>query len=180
MRRLSLISLLLCSINLLPAQELPPYIQLEPYSTVEVAGDLMDGYPLDYLSWAWNSSIACFTQLQEPLFSGSHVMYYTDIPAYSQLEVMLVPDSTNANMSLYAYQVGRVNETNLVPNLSRCIRCEASYYIDAPVYGRVQDHTRTVRDLLALNRPYQCVIVVAGADGLMDGSYRLLITHSPY
>ncbi|MEO1448802.1 MAG: hypothetical protein AAFV07_04700 [Bacteroidota bacterium] len=172
--------LLLLFISALQAQELPPYIELEPFGTVEVYGDLYEGYPLDHLSWAWNSSVACFTQLQESQFSGSHVTYYTDIPAYSQLEIKVIPDSADANFSLYAYQVGRVDASNMVPNLKRCIRCEADYKRSAPVRGRVEDHTRTVRDLLAVNRPYQCVIVVVGAEGLMEGGFTLLVSHSPY
>lgn len=179
MQKLICLFFLLSSFSL-SAQEIPPYIELEPYGTVEVYGDLYEGYPLDHLSWAWNSAVACFTQIQEPLFSGSHVTYYTDIPAYSQLEIKVIPDSVDANFSLYAYQVGRVSEDCMVPNLRRCIRCEADYKRDRPVRGRVEDHTRTVRDLLAINRPYQCVIVVVGAEGLMEGGFRLQVTHKAY
>ena len=139
-------------------------------------GNLNQGKPMSDLSWAWSSNNACFPATQQKKFTGNHVLYYTDLPAYSEMEVTVIPKDPNANFSLYAYQVGRVSESKIVPNLSSCTRCEADHKWDFKKRGKTQDHTRTVKDLLAIANPFQVVIGVVGADGLAEGDYELHIT----
>ena len=157
------------------AQELPPYIELMPNETVVVTGDLSEGQKMTDLSWAWNSSVACFPATQQAKFTGQHVLYYVDVPRYSELTITVIPTDKSQNFSLYAYQVGQLDAGNLVPNLSRCIRCEADHAWDRPVRGRTQDHTRTVRDILAINNPYQAVVAVVGPPGAAAGSFELRV-----
>ena len=46
---------------------------------------------MENLSWAWKSNNACFPETQKNKFTGNHVLYYTDLPAYSEMEVTVVP-----------------------------------------------------------------------------------------
>ncbi len=143
--------------------------------TIEIEGNLTTGQTMDDLSWAWNSSVACFPATQQEKFKGKHVLYMADVPTYTEFEIILIPDDPSANYSLYAYEVGKVTNQNLVPNLSRCIRCEVDHIWDRPHRGKTQDHTRIVRDILAINNPYQVVIGVVGPNGAEEGSYKLQI-----
>ena len=140
-----------------------------------LTGNLSQGKPMPDLSWAWSSNNACFPETQKRKFTGNHVLYYTDLPAYSEMEITVVPNDPNANFSIYAYQVGKVTENKLVPNLSSCTRCEADHKWDYKKRGKIQDHSRTVTDILALANPFQVVIGVVGADGLAEGDYELHI-----
>ena len=153
---------------------------LKMYSAKSVKGkmvtykeDLSGGVKLNDLSWASKSSVACFPATQNHKFTGNHIIFITEIPAHSVMDITLVPDDKNKNMSLYAYMVG-TNNNAMVPNLSSCITCEADYNWDYPKSGKTQDHTRFVH-LNAINNPYKVVIGVAGADGLKDGGFILKI-----
>ncbi len=137
-------------------------------------GDLSEGALMPDLSWAWNSSVACFPATQKQKFTGNHVLYTLDLPKYSEMEVTVIPDDPTANFSVYAYEIG-LNTNRLVPNLPSCIRCEAAHKWDRPHRGKTQDHTRVVSNLVAINRSYQVIIGVVGAEGLLEGGYSLQI-----
>ena len=145
-----------------------------PNQVVEVQDDLSNGHTISDLSWAWNSSVACFPATQREKFTGHHVLYKTELPRYSEMEVTVIPDDPSANFSLYGYEVGKGREA-IVPNLPQCIRCEVDHKWDRPFKGKTQDHTRTITDLLAINNPYSVVIGVVGANGLSSGGYTLQI-----
>lgn len=149
------------------------WITVSPEGVTSVEGNLSQGVEMTDLSWAWNSSVACFPGTQAAKFTGKHVLYALDLPAYTELEIDLIPVDKNANFSLYAYEVGTITDGNTVPTLPQCIRCEADYKWDYKVKGKTQDHTRHVRDILAIANPYQVVIGVVGANGLSEGAYRL-------
>ncbi len=136
-------------------------------------GDLKNGVPIPDLSWASRSSVACFPGTQNKKFSGNHVIYVTEIPPRSKMTVTVVPRDKSANMSIYAYMTGTTN-TAMVPHLASCVTCEAEHKWDYPKYGKTQDHTRSVY-LNAVNNPYRVVIGVAGADGLAEGEFALII-----
>ena len=144
--------------------------------TVEVKGSLNQGQTMETLSWAWNSTVACFPETQAKKFTGNHVLYVVDLPKYSEMEATVIPADKKANFSLYAYEIGQLSEDNLVPNLSSCIRCEADHQWDYKYKGKTQNHTRAVKNLVAINNPYQVVIGVVGANGLTTGEYVLQIT----
>lgn len=163
--------MLLCSLDM-QAQEIKYF---QNGNGVVLAGNLSEGAKLSTLEWAWQSNVACFPATQKAKFTGNHVLYYTDLPAYSEMEITVVPKDTKANFSIYAYQVGKVSASNTVPNLARCTRCEAEHKWDYKKKGLTQNHTRTVKDILALANPFQVVIGVVGAEGLSEGDYELHI-----
>ena len=139
------------------------------------AGDLSEGVIISDLSWAWKSSVACFPETQKSKFTGNHVHYTVDLPKYSIMEVELIPDDPNANMSLYTYTIG-AGKNDMVPNLASCISCEAEHKWDYPKAGKTQDHTRKITNITAINNPYRVVIGVTGADGLKSGKYTVKVT----
>ncbi|WP_430410038.1 hypothetical protein [Kordia sp.] len=148
-------------------------LKVKANSTVSYQGNLADGQQISDLSWAANSSVACFPATQNQKFSGNHVFYSTTIPKRSEMFIKLIPKNKNHNLSLYAYQVGLSNE-QLPPNLSSCITCEADHKWDRKWRGKTQDHTRKVR-VNAINRAYKIVIGVVGAEGLTEGDFTLEI-----
>ena len=154
----------------------PQFIEVQANAVTEVQGDLSDGATMEDLSWAWNSSNACFVEPRKDRFTGHHVLYTCELPKYTEYEITVIPEDETANFSIYAYQVGKVSAANTVPNLARCIRCEADFKWEYNRRGKTQDHTRTVTDILAINSPYQVVIGVVGAEGLASGAYTLRIT----
>ncbi|AVI50030.1 hypothetical protein C5O00_02140 [Pukyongia salina] len=155
----------------------PTIYGIEPAPNQEIAysGDLSQGVFLDDLSWAWNSSNACFPETQKQKFTGKHLFFTGIIPKYSEMTVTVVPTDPTQNFSVYAYEIG-ANSNDLVPNLPRCIRCEADHFRERNFAGRApQDHTRTVSNLVAINTPYRVVIGVTGADGLEEGEFTLVV-----
>lgn len=145
---------------------------------ITYTGDLSEGTKIYDMSWADNSSVACFPGTQNSKFSGNHVLYVTEIPPHSKMKMTVIPDDKNANMSIYAYQDGTTSKA-YPPNLSSCVSCEAEHKWDYPKKGKTQDHTRTV-ELNAINNPYRVVIGVAGADELQKGTFELKIEVSDY
>jgi len=141
---------------------------------ITYSGDLTDGVTINDLSWASRSSVACFPATQNNKFTGNHLVFITEIPAHSIMDITVIPDNKDDNMSIWAYMVGTSNK-QLPPNLSSCVTCEADFKWDYPKKGKTQDHTRTV-SLNAINHPYKVVIGVAGADGLKTGKFKLKIT----
>ncbi len=141
--------------------------------TVAYKGDLAEGVKIHDLRWASRSSVACFPATQNHKFTGNHIIFITEIPPHSEMDITVIPDDKSKNMSLYAYMVG-TNNNAMVPNLTSCVTCEADHKWDYKKRGKTQDHTRTVH-LNAINNPYKVVIGVAGADGLTSGSFILKI-----
>lgn len=141
--------------------------------TVAYAGDLKDGSVIQDLSFAANSSVACFPATDNANFTGNQVFFITEIPSHSKMYITLIPDDKNANMSLYAYQDG-TTKTIFPPELSSCVTCESDFKRDRPIRGKVQDHTRSVY-LNAINNPYRVVIAVVGSNGLTTGGFQIQI-----
>ena len=148
-------------------------IEVIPNSTVSYQGDLANGEKITDLTWAANSSVACFPATKNQKFSGNHVFYTTTIPKRSEMFIKVIPKNKKQNFSVYAYLVGETNE-QLPPNLNSCVTCEADYTWDYKRRGKTQDHTRQVR-LNAINNPYKVVIGVVGGDGATSGEYTLEI-----
>jgi hypothetical protein len=150
-----------------------PVIKVKANWTVSHQGNLSEGQKISDLSWAANSSVACFPATQNQKFTGNHVLYETTIPKRSEMFIKVIPKNKNQNFSLYAYQVGATNN-QLPPNLSGCVTCEADYKWDRKWKGKTQDHTRQVR-LNAINNPYKVIIGVVGAEGLTAGDFTIEI-----
>lgn len=151
------------------------FLAIDKNTEKKVIGHLDKGELIEDLSWAWNSSVACFIEKEAEHFNGNHVFYALDLPEYSELEIELIPDDKSHEMSIYAYQVGQISKEDLVPQLARCVRCEADYKRDRKVRGKQQNHTRSISDILATTKGYQVMIAVAGSDGLQAGAFTLKI-----
>lgn len=143
--------------------------ELKANGEVGVDGNLNNGVIIHDLSWAWNSSNACFPGTQQESFKGNHVLYKTSIPKRSEMEITLTPKDPKATMSLYGYQIG-TSRDYVVPNLPSCVTCEA----DNNQSKRATDNVRKIR-FNAINNPYNIFIGVAGEEGLTEGDYTLTI-----
>ena len=164
----------LCACFTVIAQPKVSEIQPVPNGEVSYSGSLSEGTVINDLSWAWSSQNACFPETQKKKFTGNHVFFTGVIPKYSEMEVTVIPKDKTKDFSIYAYEIG-VDNMRLVPDLDRCIRCEADHKWDRPKRGKTQDHTRTVTNLVAINRPYRVVIGVTGANGLTEGDFTLQV-----
>ena len=133
-------------------------IAAQPNTTTTFKGNLNTGEKMESLRWASYSFNACFPGTQNSKFRGNHVLHYFDIPAYSELEIKLIPKDKKSNFRLYGYQVGTTN-FKTSPELPSCVSCEADHKWDYPKRGKTQDHTRSVK-LNAINNPYRVVIGV--------------------
>ncbi|MEZ4984676.1 MAG: hypothetical protein R2795_06525 [Saprospiraceae bacterium] len=151
------------------------YIPLAAGQSVALKGDLSEGKPMEDISWAWNSAVACFPATASGFYQGHHVLFMADIPTYSELTITLTPDDKNASFGLYAYQVGQLDTSNLVPNLNSCIRCEADPATSLSVGKPRTTNVRQVDQILAINKPYQCVIGIVGPEGWTEGGFSLKI-----
>ncbi len=137
------------------------------------AGDLADGSVIEDMSFAWNSSVACFPGTESKFFNGNQVFYVTTIPAYSEMTITVIPTDKNDNMSIYAYETG-MSDMSMPPNVKTCVSCESERKWDYPKVGKTQDHTRSVY-LNAVQNPYRVVIAVVGAEGLKAGKFTLQV-----
>lgn len=144
----------------------------EPNATVKLDGNLSQGETMADLRWAWSSQNACFVITQKDKFTGHHVLFQTEIPPRSEMTIRVIPTDENSNFSLYAYSGGG---GDLVPNLSRCVSCEADFKWDMNHRGKTQDHTRSVQ-LRAVNNPFPVTIGVVGAHGLDSGDFTLEVS----
>ncbi|PKL35446.1 MAG: hypothetical protein CVV44_21815 [Spirochaetae bacterium HGW-Spirochaetae-1] len=179
MKPFSVFFLLICAASFLHSHDSSAgtkvwLIESRPNKTVAVKGDLSTGFEINDLSWAWNSSVACFPATQQKKFTGKHVLYKTNIPPHAEMTVTVVPDDKGANFSLYGYQVG-AGKSVVVPDLTTCITCEADHKWDYPKVGKKQDHTRTI-EFNAITESYTIYIGVTGADGLKSGGYTLKVS----
>ncbi len=176
MKTLKLITIALLFLSTSVFAQFPSHVSVinaVPNKVTSVQGNLNQGKIISDLSWASQSSVACFPGTQNSKFNGNHVLYATKIPPYSEMFITVEPENTSDNFSIYAYQIGTTSYAT-VPDLSSCVTCEATHKWDYPKRGKTQDHTRTVR-LNAIRNPYNVVIGVVGANGLANGAYTLKI-----
>ena len=55
--------------------------------TLTYKSDLSKGVKIHDLSWASKSSVACFPATQNNKFNGNHVLFRTEIPTRSKMEI---------------------------------------------------------------------------------------------
>lgn len=147
-------------------------LEAEQNNTLYWEGNLSAGEPITDLSWAWNSSVACFVEPREEFYKGNHVLYRSELPSYSTMVITLVPDDPKQDISLYAYSGGH---GAIPPNLSSCVSCEADFPMDREVRGRERPyHVRSV-ELRAVRNPYPVTIGVSGPAGAVEVGYKLYI-----
>lgn len=131
-------------------------------------GNLSTGEILNDLSWAWNSSMACFVEPGKSWFTGNHVFYQIDLPSNSTIDIYLNSTNSSDDIALYAYSKGAGDKT-IPPNISSCVSCEASPSNSTPIPGEKHVY------LNAVNNPYSIIIGVAGGSGLTTGEFTITI-----
>jgi hypothetical protein len=142
--------------------------------SVSIDGDLKEGKIITPLSWASNSSNACFTAGQFPRYQGNHVLFGTTIPPGAILEVTATPINKDEEISLYGYMVDE-NNIPLVPNLIQCITCEADYKRDKPMKGKALSYAREIEFRNPTERGYSIVIGVAAPKGVTERKFTISI-----
>lgn len=140
--------------------------------TVSADGDLAKGSLMDDLSWAWNSSNACFPGTQAGKFMGNHVFFATTLPSRSIMKISLKPADESADMSLYGYMIG-ANAFDLVPDLARCVTCEADHKWDRPWKGKVQTSERKMEFQNPTQNTYNILIGVSAPKGTTTGKFKV-------
>jgi hypothetical protein len=149
-------------------------IESKATEEVKVSGNLATGKIIEDLSWASNSANACFVATQNHKFQGNHVFFATTIPAHSIMNISVKPAKSNTNLSIYAYMSG-MEVSYLVPDLPKCITCEADYKWDGNWKGKVQTSERKVEFNNPTDGPFSIVIGVTAPKGVTTGEFNLKI-----
>lgn len=172
----SLIGLFICFSLIVNAQwpSEVTFVASKPNDSVTVAGDLANGKIMEDISWAANSSNACFPATQNLKFRGNHVLFATKIPPRSILTITVTPTDANGDLSLYGYMMG-ATEYRVVPNLPSCITCEADHKWDRPWKGKVQTSERKIEFQNPTQNTYNIVIGVAAPKEVTTGQFNLMI-----
>ncbi len=147
-------------------------LELEgPHGMIE--GNLSAGATMP-LEWAANSSVACFPATRFIEFEGNHLLYRVQIPARSVMTITVKPKSKKTRVNLYALRLGIQNGAT-PPDIQRAISCEASYpiYVGKP-FLKAPSQPQSV-EISSVNKPYNIVIGVAGAQGFTEGDFELHI-----
>jgi hypothetical protein len=139
-----------------------------PAGDQTITGNLEDGEVLSDLSWAWNSSMACFVEPGKSWYEGNHVFYQIDLPAKSTIDIYLNATNGSDDMAVYAYSKAAGDKT-IPPGVSSCVSCEAAPSNSTAINGEKHVY------LNAVNNPYSIIIGVAGATGLTSGAFTLKI-----
>lgn len=147
-------------------------IESKANDSVIVSGDLASGALMEDLSWAANSSNACFPATQNLKFRGNHVLYATSIPPRSILAISVNPADANGDLSIYGYMMGNT-EYRVVPNLPSCISCEADHKWDGKWKGKVQTSERKIEFQNPTQNTYNIVIGVAAPKNVITGKFNL-------
>lgn len=133
-----------------------------------VTGNLSKGEIISDLSWAWNSSMACFVEPAKEWFEGNHVLYQIDLPEKSTIDISVVSTNASDDIAVYAYSKA-AGDMTVPQEVTSSVSCEAS-----PSTSNAVNGAKTV-SLNAINNPYSIIIGVAGAKGLTSGDYTLTI-----
>lgn len=146
----------------------------EGADSVMADGDLATGSLMEDLSWAYSSSNACFPSTQNPKYRGNHVFYATTINPHSILRISVTPTDQAGDLSMYAYMLGG-NDYDLVPDLPRCITCEADHKWDGVWKNKVQTSERSVEFQNPTDRTYNILIGVSAPKAVTEGKFTLKI-----
>lgn len=149
-------------------------IQTKANDSVTVNGDLANGQLLDDLSWAANSSNACFPATQNLKFMGNHVFYAITMPPRSIINISVTPTDANGDMSIYGYMLG-AKEHYLVPNLPSCITCEADHKWDRPWKGKVQTSERKIEFQNPTQNTYNILIGITAPKDVRTGLFTVKV-----
>ncbi len=133
-----------------------------------IKGNLSSGEILNDLSWAWNSSMACFVEPGKSWFEGNHVFYQIDLPTQSTIDIYLNATNSSDDIAVYAYSKGAGSKV-IPPDVTSSVSCEAAPSNSTPITGEKKI------SLNATTNPYSIIIGVAGSKGLTSGEFTLTI-----
>lgn len=142
--------------------------------SIVVKGDLAKGSPMSDLSWAWNSSNACFPGTQSAKFKGNHVFFAFTMPTRCEMKISVTPDDASGDLSIYAYRIS-AGEYYLVPDLPSCITCEADHKWDGKWKNRVQTSERNVSMQNPGMNLYNILVGVSGPATATSGTFTLKV-----
>jgi len=149
-------------------------VESKANDSVTVSGDLANGALMEDLSWAANSSNACFPATQNLKFMGNHVFYAVTMPPRSVMTISVTPTDANGNLSLYGYMMG-AKEFRIVPNLPSCITCEADHKWDRPWKGKVQTSERHIEFQNPTQNTYNIFIGVTAPKDVTTCQFNLKV-----
>jgi hypothetical protein len=142
-----------------------------------ISGDIADGEIMDDLTWAANSSVACFPGTRAIEFMGNQLFYQVDIPQGQELKITVTPTGEKSRINLYGY----INfDGSNTPPISSCISCEAGYEI----YAGNPDLTKpgepqSISFSQAVNKGFTVFVCVSGAKDVTTGTFDLSFELSP-
>lgn len=149
-------------------------IQSRTNDSVMVTANLSAGAIMEDISWAWNSSNACFPGTQSLKFRGNHLLYAVTMPPKSIMIITVNPVEKDGDFSLYGYMIGKT-EFRVVPNLPQCITCEADHKWDRPIKGKIATTERKIQFQNPTLNTYNIVIGVAGPKDITTGEFSLKV-----
>ncbi len=177
MKKITILTVLILTVVLSATAQWPSavtQVNMSGKDSVSVQGDLAKGAKMEDLSWAWNSSNACFPGTQASKFKGNHVFFAVRMAPRTEMFISVTPSDANGDLSIYAYRIG-ANEYYLVPDLTSCITCEADHKWDRPVKGKVQTSERKVSFQNPGTETYNILIGVSGPSNATSGGFTLSI-----
>ncbi len=132
------------------------------------SGSLSSGTPLD-LSFAAQSSMACFPANANPWYGGNHVLYGFAVPGGTAVTVRVTP-TAGQDISVYGYRIG-ATRYDTPPTVQSAVSCEASPGSSNNLNGA--DQPEEIKFSAAAN-PYNFLVGVSGPSG-SSGGYSLQI-----
>lgn len=143
----------------------------------EITGDIANGVQIP-MKWAESSSVALVPATRFVEFNGKQVFYSIQMPASSVIKIKMTPEQ-GKKINLYALRQSAQKAPQVPPNVTSAISSEASYPIYANVGGgrQVRNKDKGYREVefMSVNRPYNILIGVSGAEGEMSGTFTLNI-----
>lgn len=175
-KAIQLLCLLLCISSISKAQwpDEVTIIESKGNDSVIVTGDLANGKLIPDLSWAANSTNACFVATQNTKYRGNHVFFATTIPPQSIMNISVTPTDASGDLSIYAYMNG-ADAFDLVPDLPQCITCEADYKWDGQWKGKVQTSERKLEFNNPTKNTYNILIGVSAPKGVTTGQFTVKV-----
>jgi hypothetical protein len=147
------------------------WIEAEANKTVAITDSFDKGLDMPDLSWASTSTMACFPATQNAKFRGKHVFFAATLPPRSIMNIRVKPADDNADLSLYAYQIG-TTRYDLPPKISSAVSCEADHKWDYPKKDKPPQGSSREVMLNATTNPYNVLIGVSGPAGV-SGDFTL-------
>ena len=96
------------------------------------------------------------------------------MPPQCEMFISVTPTDANGDLSVYAYRLGAA-DYSLVPNIERCITCEADHKWDGKWKGKVQTSERKLNFQNPGQDNYNILIGVSAPAAVSAGQFKLKI-----